>query len=150
MKKLLITLLLGALIAGGAWAYMHFIYRPSPQDAYLKTVSAAMLGDTDTFLSGFTPASRPVLGALMELSRSRDPRTSAAHPYYFLVTEQIEEVGEAETGADGQTEVWLTLKRAGDRGTGTAYSLRMVQLDEGWRIDALSFTGKKRVVDRVR
>ncbi|HAN32058.1 MAG TPA: hypothetical protein DCQ06_10715 [Myxococcales bacterium] len=150
MKKLLVTLLLGALIAGGAWAYFHYIHRASPQDAYLTTVSAAMLGDTDTFVQGFTPASRPVLAALMQISRSQDPRSNLNHPYYYLVTEQIEEVGEPQSGADGQTEVWLTLKRAGDRATGTAYSLRMVELDEGWRIDALTFTGKKRVENRVR
>lgn len=150
MKKLLIVCLLALVVAGATWAYLRFLHKTSPGDVYLTTASAAMLGDEETFLSGFTPASRPILSALMELNRSRDPRTSSTHPYYFLVTEQVEDVGEPQPGADGQREVWLTLKRAGDKATGTEYSVRMVALDEGWRIDALSFTGKKHVVDQVR
>ncbi len=149
MKKLLLVLVIVLLIGAAVWAYFRFVHVTKAGDVYLQTVSAAMLGDEDGFLDGFTPESRPVLAALLRLSRTRDPRLASTHPYYYLVTEQIESVGEPQKGPDGKEEVWLTLKRAGDRGVGTEYSVRMVEIDRAWKIDALSFTGKKHVVDQT-
>ena len=143
MKKLLIVLVLLALIGAGVWAYLRFFHQQGPKSAYLTVVSSAMLGDEDAFLDGFTKESRPIIGALMDLSRTQDPRLSQSHPYYYLVTEQIEDVEQ-----DGDT-AWLTLKRAHDQGRGTAYSLKMVKGEDGWKIDALSFTGKKHQEDRA-
>ena len=143
MKKLLIVLLILIIINAGVWAYFRFFHVEDVGKVYLRVVSSAMLGDEEAFLDGFTKESRPIIGALMRLSRTHDPRLSQSHPYYFLVTEQIEDVE-----VDGE-EAWLKLKRAGDRGVGTAYSVHMVKREGTWKVDALSFTGRERVVDKA-
>ena len=144
MKKVLIAVLLLALIGAGVWAYFHFFHQEDVRAVYQRVVASAMLGDEEAFLEGFTKESRPIVGALMDLSRTQDPRVSQSHPYYYLVTEQIEDVQ-----VDGKTAL-LTLKRAHDKSVGTAYSVEMVKVEEGWKIDALSFTGRALVKDKTR
>ena len=144
MKKILVILLLLVLIAGAVFLYFRYLHVEDPSKAYLRTVSAAMLGDETLFLDGFTETSRPLVAGLLALGRGLDPRRSANHPYFYLVTENVEAV---EVNDD---ECWLILKRAGDSGTGSAYDLRLVKVEGTWKIDALTFTGKRRKVDRAR
>ncbi len=140
MKKILLSLLLAALLIGGAWVYYRYFYVESPRDAYLRTVSAAMLGDEEQFLAGFTDESRPLVAGLLALSRGDDARSSQRHPYYYLVTENIESVDTEEDHA------WVRVKRAGDSGSRTHYDVPLLRKDHTWLIDALSFTGKERAV----
>lgn len=144
MKKIIIVLLLLVLIAGAVFLYFRFLHVEDPSKAYLRTVSAAMLGDDDLFLDGFTEQSRPLVAGLLALARGLDPRRTANHPYFYLVTENVESVEVVED------ECWLTLKRAGDRATKSSYDLRLLKVEGTWKIDALSFTGKRRKVDRAR
>lgn len=146
MKKAIVGLLLLALIGGAVWAYLRFVYVPPVDKTFLATVAAARIGDEETFLQGFTHKSRPVVAGLLGLARGRDPRTSRSHPFFFLVTELVEGV---EVEASGEV-AWLTLRRPGDSGQKSSYDLRLVLEDRAWRIDALSFTGKRRVIDRAR
>ncbi len=143
MKKIIVILLLLILIAGGVFLYLRYMHVEDPSKSYLRTVSAAMLGDEELFLDGFTEQSRPLVSGLLALARGMDPRTNN-HPYYYLVTENVEAVDV------GEDECWLTLKRLGDRGNRSAYDLRLVKVEGSWKIDALSFTGKRRKVDRAR
>lgn len=144
MKKIIVVLLLLVLIGGGVYLYMRFLHVEDPSKAYLRTVSAAMLGDEELFLAGFTDQSRPLVSGLLALSRGNDPRRTRNHPYFYLVTEDIEDVQVEEDVA------WLTLKRAGDKGRKSAYDLKLVKVEGTWKIDALSFTGKTRKKDRAR
>ncbi len=146
MKKAILTFLIVAVIAGGVWAYMRFVYVPPVDTTFLATVAAARIGDEETFLAGFSAKSRPVVAGLLGLARGRDPRTSRSHPFFFLVTEQIEGIDVEPSGE----VAWLTLRRPGDSGQKSAYDLRLVLEERVWRIDALSFTGKRRVEDRAR
>lgn len=144
VKKILLALLLVLLIAGGVWAYYRFLYVENPRDAYLRTVAAAMLGDEDQFLAGFTEESRPLVAGLLALSRGDDARSSQRHPYYYLVTENIEGVDTEEDHA------WIKVKRAGDSGSRSRYDIPLLRKDHSWFIDALQFTGKERVVKLAR
>ncbi len=146
MKKALLGLFLVLVIGGLAWAYLRFFYVPPVDKAFLSAVAAARLGDEQAFLSAFTDKSRPVIAGLLGLARGRDPRTTRSHPFYFLVTERIEGVEVEPSG----TVAWLTLRRDSDQSTKSSYDLRLVLEERVWRIDAFSFTGQRRVVDRAR
>lgn len=138
MKKILLSLLLVALLLGGAWAYYRYFYVENPRDAYLRTVAAAMLGDEEQFLSGFTEESRPLVAGLLALSRGDDARSSQRHPYYYLVTENLESIDVQDDHA------WVRVKRAGDSGSRSHYDVPLLRKDHTWLIDALSFTAKER------
>lgn len=146
MKKVIVVLLLLAAIGGGVWAYLRFLYVPPVDKAFLSTVAAATLGDEQVFLAGFTERSRPLVAGLLGLSRGKDPRHTRSHPYFFLVSEEIEAIDVEPTG----DVAWLTLRRPGDRGRRSSYDVRLVIEEGAWRIDALSFTGKRRTIDRAR
>ncbi|MEY3014875.1 MAG: hypothetical protein RIT45_3610 [Pseudomonadota bacterium] len=146
MKKVIAIVMLLALIGGGVWAYLRFLYVPPVDKAFLRTVAAATLGDEQVFLDGFTARSRPLVAGLLGLARGKDPRHTRSHPYYFLVTEEIEAI-EVEPGGE---VAWLTLRRPGDRGRRSSYDVRLLVEEGNWRIDALSFTGKRRTIDRAR
>jgi hypothetical protein len=146
MKKVIVALLLVALIAGGVYAYLRFVYVAPVDKAFLRTVAAATLGDEEVFLDGFTARSRPLVAGLLGLSRGKDPRHARSHPYYYLVTEEIEAI---DVQPDGET-AWLTVRRPGDRGRRSSYDIKLVVEDGAWRIDALAFTGKQRTIDRAR
>lgn len=138
MKKVLaVLLLLTALIAGGV-AYWKFLRVESPEDAWLRTTSAAMLGDEQAFLAGFTDESRPLVAGLLAHARGDDPKTSRQHPYFYLVSENLESVD-----IQGDT-AWLKLRRQTDVGAGAAYEVPMRKSAQTWKIDALQFTGKAR------
>lgn len=144
MKKLILSILLLALLGGAAWAYWKFLYVEAPEKAFLRTVSAAMLGDEQAFLEGFTEESRPLVAGLLALSRGDDLRASNRHPYYYLVSENLEGV---EVEGD---RAWVKLRRMGDAGSKAKYDVPLVRAGNSWRIDALQFTGKERVVFRNR
>jgi hypothetical protein len=146
MKKVLLVLLLLALIGGGVYAYMRFLYVAPVDKAFLRTVASATLGDEAAFLDGFTSRSRPLVAGLLGLSRGKDPRHTPSHPYYFLVSEEVEAIDVEPSGE----VAWLTIRRPGDRGRGASYDLRFIVEDGKWRIDALAFTGKQRTIDRAR
>ncbi|MSP91834.1 MAG: hypothetical protein EXR79_08570 [Myxococcales bacterium] len=144
MKKLLVTLLVLALIAGAAFVYWKFLYSESPGDAFLRTASCAMLGDEAGFLDGFTDDSRPLMAGLLALARADDVRSSARHPYYYLVTENVEGVD-----VDGDRAV-VKLRRMGDKAIGTRYDVALAKVGNSWKIDAFSFTGKEFAANRNR
>ena len=144
MKKVLMLLLIAALVAGAAYAYMHFLHVEDPGDAYLRTVSAAMLGDEQLFVDGFTKESRPLVAGLLALSRGRDPQRVKSHPYYYLVSENIDAVEVDDDVA------WLTVRRASDKGSRGGYDIKLVKDQGSWKIDALAFNAKRRKADRSR
>ncbi len=143
MKKLIVTILLVALLAGAAYAYMKYFYVEKPKDAFLRAASAAMLGDEEGFLDGFTEESRPLMAGLLALSRADDVRTSKRHPYYFLVTENIE-----DAQIDGD-HAWLKCRRMGDQ-SNAKYDVPLVKVGQTWKIDALQFTGKEHVTSKAK
>lgn len=145
MKKLIFSILLLLLLVGGAFLYWKFLHVENPRDVYLRTVSAAMLGDEERFLDGFTEKSRPLVAGLLALARSDDARSSNRHPYYYLVSENVE----GDPIIEGDI-AWLKLRRMGDAGSKATYDVPLVKDGGTWKIDALQFTGKDRVVFRNR
>ena len=140
MKRLLGVALVLLVIAAGAWVYWRQFWTESPTEAWLHTTAAAKAGDEQGFLAGFTDESRPLVAGLLAHARGDDPKTSHQHPYFYLVTENIESVDLA-----GDT-AWLKLRRQTDLGAGTAYEVPLRKDGRTWKIDALQFTGKARVV----
>ncbi len=138
MKKLLAVLALLLVVAGGVWAWYTYVRVESPRDAWLRTTSAAMLGDEQAFLAGFTEQSRPLVAGLLAHARGEDPKQSRQHPYFYLVSENLESVD-----IDGDT-AWLKLRRQSDTGAGAKYDVPLQKVGHTWQIDALRFTGKER------
>ena len=132
-----------ALVGGGVFAYFKFLHVEDPSKSYLRTVAAAMLGDEDVFLGGFTEQSRPLVAGLLALSSGKHPRKSRLHPYHFLVTEDVEHVQ-----VEGD-EAWVEVRRMGSRDRKATYVVPMVKVEGTWKIDALQFDAKKRQVDRA-
>jgi len=143
VKKLIVLLILLVLVGGGIFAYFRFFYLPKPEDAYLRTVACATLGDEECFLAGFTDASRPLVAGLLSLARGEDPR-SRKHPYFHIVTEEVESVDVEDDRA------WLRVRRPGDKDLRSAYDIPLVKEKNAWKIDALAFTGAQRQVTKVR
>jgi uncharacterized protein YxeA len=144
MKKVLLALLLIALVAGGVFAYRKFLWSEDPGKAFLRTASAAMLGDEDGFLAGFTDESRPLVAGLLALTRADDFRKSPRHPYFYLVTENVESVE-----VDGERAV-VKLKRMGDQSLKQKYDVALLKVGNSWKIDAFSFTGKEFAKNQAR
>lgn len=143
MKKAIFGILLVVLVCVGLWLYYKYLHVEPPRDMYLRTVAAAMLGDEQTFLDGFTPASRPLVAGLLSLSRADEIKTSLRHPYHFLASENIEDVE-----IEGDT-AWLRLRRMGDN-TKARYDVALVKDGTSWKIDAFQFTGRERVLNKAR
>ncbi|GMV40247.1 MAG: hypothetical protein AMXMBFR64_19630 [Myxococcales bacterium] len=123
MKKLLVVLILAALVAGGWWAWDRWFRGGSPSDAYRRMVNAARLGDEDTFLEGFTEKSRPLVKALIALSR--DYEVVREDPYERIVLSDV--VGET---VEGDRATIVT-----EQGRKTR-EIRMTKVDGRWQIDA--------------
>ena len=138
MKKLIALVVLLLAVLGGFFAWYKYARVESPKDAWLRTTSAAMLGDEQTFLAGFTETSRPLVAGLLAHARGDDPKQSKQHPYFYLVSENVEAVD-----VEGDM-AWLTLRRQGDSGGGAKYAVPMRKVGQTWQIDALQFTGKER------
>ena len=137
-KKLLAVVAVLAVIGGGVFTWYKYVRVESPKDAWLRTTSAAMLGDEQAFLAGFTDQSRPLVASLLAHARGEDPKQSRQHPYFYLVSENLESVD-----IDGDT-AWLKLRRQTDTGAGSKYDVPMQKVGATWQIDALRFTGKER------
>ena len=144
MKKLLLVLLVALIVGGAVFAYFKFLHVEDPSKAYLRTVAAAMLGDEEVFLEGFTEQSRPLVAGLLALSAGQHPKKTRAHPYHFLVTENVEEVT-----VEGE-QAWVRVRRMGSRARKATYDIPMKKVEGTWQIDALQFTAAKRQVDRAR
>lgn len=123
MKKLLVLLILAALVAGGWWAWDHWFRAGSPSDAYRRMVNAARLGDEETFLEGFTDQSRPLVKALIALSR--DYEVVREDPYERIVLSDVV----AET-VEGDVATIVT-----EQGRKTR-DIRMKKVEGRWQIDA--------------
>lgn len=147
MRKLLLVLVLGALVGAGWWAWQRFVHVASPEEAFLATMARASLGDEEGFVQGFTEDARPIVAGVLALSRGENPHRDRNHPYYYLVTENIDEV--RVTG----DQAWVRVRRAGVRTTSAVYDVPM-RLEGGssllgfhfggsWRIDGLAFTARK-------
>lgn len=143
MKKLIVSILVLLLLAGAAFVYMKYFYVEDPRDAFLRTASAAMLGDEEAFLGGFTPDSKPLIAGLLSLSRGDDVRTSTRHPYHHLVTENVE-----STEVDGD-RAWVRVRPMGAAAK-PPYDIPLVRDGNSWKIDALAFTGKVHVPANAR
>ena len=147
MRKLLLLVVLGALVGGGWWAWQRYVHVASPEEAFLATVARAALGDEEGFVEGFTEDARPIIAGVLALSRGEDPHRDRNHPYYYLVTENIDEVNVSGDRA------WVRVRRAGVRTTSAVYDVPMrleggtsvfgFQFGGGWRIDGLAFTARK-------
>ena len=138
MKKLLAIFALLVVVGGAVFAWYRFVRVETPKDAWLRATSAAMLGDEQTFLAGFTDESRPLVAGLLAHARGDDPKQSKQHPYFYLVSENLESVD-----VEGDT-AWLKLRRQSDAGAGAKYDVPMQKVGRTWQIDALRFTGKER------
>ncbi len=138
MKKLLAVFALLLVIGGGILAWYKYVRVESPKEAWLRTTAAAMLGDEQTFLAGFTEQSRPLVAGLLAHARGDDAKQSRQHPYFYLVSENLESVD-----VEGDT-AWLKLRRQNDTGAGAKYDVPLQKVGQTWQIDALSFTGKER------
>ena len=106
----------------------------SPEKAYYRMVAAAKLGHKEAFLEAFTPESRQVIGALLELSELYSLRQH--EPYRLLVHTDVVSVerGEPER-AEGQREprdVAFVVVQVGS----SRRKIKMVQVDGEWKIDA--------------
>ncbi|GEM_PF-2608131 len=144
MKKLIVIVLILVLVGGAVFAYFKFLHVEDVGDAYLRTVAAAMLGDEELFLDGFTKESRPLVAGLLALSAGRSPRKSREHPYHFLVTEDIQ-------GFEVEEDVaYVRVRRIGDKSKKGGYDVPMKKVEGTWKIDALAFTGKKLWTDKAR
>ncbi len=148
LKKFLITLVVLALLAGGLFlAWKLFVDEP-PDKCVLRAASAAMLGDEQGFLDGFTDDSRALVAPVLALSRGEDMAKSPRHPYYFLATENIVSVER-----DSAEFARVRVRRPGDdksqgydipmsRGCVPKYLiLERICLVPTWQIDAKRFTG---------
>ncbi len=142
MKKWIAAFALLLVLVVGAFAWYRYIRVETPKEAWLRATSAAMLGDEQTFLAAFTDQSRPLVAGLLAHARGDDPKQSRQHPYFYLVSENLESVA-----LDGDT-AWLKLRRQADTGSGTKYDVPMQKVGRTWQIDALRFTGKEHVVAR--
>ena len=70
MKKIVMTLLIGALLFGGWWAWDRHVMPLSPEQSYQRTMNAARLGDEAAFVEGFTADSQPLMRSLLALARN--------------------------------------------------------------------------------
>lgn len=148
MKKLLIALLVLLLMIGAlVLAWKIFVDEP-PEKCVLRTAAAAMLGDEQGFLDGFTDDSRAIVAAVLALSRGEDMAKSPRHPYYFLATENIVSVER-----DNAEFARVRVRRPGDdksqgydipmsRGCVPKYLIvERFCLVPTWQIDAKRFSG---------
>ncbi len=130
----LITLLALLLVAGLGCG-------EKPEVAYERLVFNARTGNEAAFLDGFTKDSRRIIEAVLALRRANgdlvDPR---ADPYLSIVLEQVvsatveEQDVQVEGSIDKVKRPVATLVVTDGKINRT---LRMVQLDEGWKLDAL-------------
>ncbi len=95
-----------------------------PKEVYLDMTTAAMLGDREGFLEGFTDTSRAQVEALISLSEAYGLRE--ANPFELLVFDAVEDVTTNEAG----DEAILLVRTRGKK-----KKILMVQQDGQWRID---------------
>ena len=148
MKKLLVALVVLALMIGLLYAVWYFFVVEPPERTVLRSAAAAMLGDEEAFLDGFTDDSQALVKTVLALSRGEDMGKSNKHPYFLLATENIVSVEK-----DSADEVRVRVRRPGDeksqgydipmaRGCLPKYNLfDKVCLVPRWLIDAKKFTG---------
>lgn len=115
--------------------------KEKPEAAYARLVFLARTGNEAAFLESFTPESRRLIETLLALRKAYgDLVDNRADPYLSIVLEQVvsAEVTQQDVTVEGST---ATEKR--DVATLVVTdgkiqrSLRMVRLDDGWKIDAL-------------
>lgn len=111
-----------------------------PEDAYNRMVFYAKMGNEDAFLDSFTKPSAKLVRALLALRRTYGDQVSKeADPLLSLVLDEIQEVEiekkefEGE-GVDKIERKVATLTVAKGK---IKRKIRMIQYDEGWKIDAL-------------
>jgi hypothetical protein len=111
------------------------------REAYERIVFHARTGNEAAFLKGFTPRSQQLIKSLIALRRTYGDLVDAeSDPYRALVLDTVESV-EVETQvvkSDQVTEeerkVAILTVTNGDY----LRKIRMVELDDGWKIDALA------------
>lgn len=148
MKKVLVALLVLALMVGGIFLAWKILVDEPPEDSLLRAAAAAMIGDEQGFLDGFTDDSRPMVAAILAMARGEDMSRSKRHPYYYMATENIVAVER-----DTQEFARIHVRRPGDD-KGRGYHIPMVRgcdpkylmmntvcLVPRWQIDAKRFTG---------
>jgi hypothetical protein len=149
VKKVLIAILVLLLLIAAVVGLWYWRYDEKPDQALLRTVACATLGDEEGFLDGFSDDSRGLVSAVMALSRGEDLSKSPRHPYYYLATENIVSV---EHDAVGEARV--RVRRPGDDKS-KGYDIPMVRQCEAkylildkycllpqWKIDAKRFDAK--------
>ena len=113
----------------------------SATDAYERIVFHARTGNETAFLKGFTPRSQELIKSLIALRRTYgDLVDTASDPYRALVLDTVESV-EVETQVvksdqvkEEERKVAILTVTNGDY----LRKIRMVELDDGWKIDALA------------
>ncbi|MEC8022974.1 MAG: hypothetical protein VX223_03510 [Myxococcota bacterium] len=112
----------------------------SAQQAYERMVFHARTGNEAAFLNGFTEQSQRLIKSLLALRRTYGDFIDAdADPYRSLVLDVVESVTlDTEESTDKNTEA-VTLNVAILTVTNGDYKrqIRMVEADDGWKIDAL-------------
>ena len=134
MKKILVVLIVACLLAGLWWAWDRHVMTLSPRDSYARTVNSARLGDEDAFLDGFTAESRPLMQALLALSRNYP--FVQEDPYRKLVHADVIDVQ-----VDGDRAELLVQDRNRE------LTIPLVLEEGAWRVDAFALEealGKRR------
>lgn len=123
-----------ALAALGLSAAIAVGCASKPTDTYYEMVAAAKMGDRETFLNTFTPESRSLIEALLELSDIYGLKRN--DPYELLVHTDVagEEPGEPEPvpGVEEPREVAYVIVQMKNR----RRKIKMVKVDGDWKIDA--------------
>lgn len=125
-KRVIVSLAVLATVVAGCAS--------SPTDTYYEMVAAAKMGDRETFLDTFTPDSRSLIEALLELSDIYGLKRN--DPYELLVHTDVagEEPGEPEPvpGLEEPREVAYVIVQMKNR----RRKIKMVKVDGDWKIDA--------------
>jgi len=112
-----------------------------PEEAYKRIVFNAKMGNEAAFVDGFTKDSQRLVKTLLALRRTYGDLVRAdADPYLAIVMEEVEDVEKTEEemlGPDGIEKVERKVATLTVTDGKTHRKIRMIEMDEGWKIDAL-------------
>jgi hypothetical protein len=110
------------------------------KQTYVEMATAAMLGDIDGFLEGFSEESKKLVRAQITLSEAYGMED--LNPYELLVFNTVEEIAEFDKGAvPGKSYVCkkpcavLKLNNTGKGARKRQAQLLMLEEEAGWRVD---------------
>jgi len=115
--------------------------KQSAKQAYERIVFHARTGNEAAFLNGFTPRSQQLIQSLLALRRTYgDLVDTESDPYRALVLDTVESVDietqlvKSDQVTEEERKVAILTVTNGD----FLRKIRMIELDDGWKIDALA------------